>query len=221
MDSIQTSGLKGMVFSDFYEIKNKVDEDPLLKRLNSDISEIESDERSIDQTLSLPWKERVELVKSYEPDTYNNYGFKIFAKEKEKAFIMGFPISAAIVAAGLTATFAGVLPSFALGIVGFIGAVAGPGSSILLIKAAKKWLIPKKIDNQYVEKLKEKRCELEAHLKEARVSREEIKEKLIKSAIDDQMKKAIEEELNKKAIMEYDEFVEVGGIRIPINQRNS
>jgi hypothetical protein len=221
MDSINTSAMQGLILKDHSEMRKKVESDPSFVRLQESLRVKEREEKEIDRVLQLPRDERLEHMRNYNTDLYNAIGLREFQKHKQMSFIMGFPVSALLVAAGIGATLLGALPSVLTPMIGFMGAVAGPATSLLSIKAAKKWVIPGKIDGVYRREMKERRETLESEIKNAQERKNSIEQSLTEAALKDELeaqkREAIMKELNRQTIDDDGEFVDVAGIRLPKN----
>jgi len=224
MSTIDTAAMQGAIFSDPNELRKKIESDPSYIRLNESLRDMEREKREVDTVLVMPHRDRIQHMRDYNTDLYNAIGFREFRKEKDMALIYGFALSGLIVAGGVAAVLAGILPSCLASVIGFFGAVSGPGGALAYIKASKKWILPRQIDGLYVRELKGRKANLETGLKDARERKEIIEknlaEKVLKDEVEVQRQEAILRELNKKTIFDDDQgdFVSVAGIKLPKNQ---
>jgi hypothetical protein len=190
------------------DIIARLSSDPALKSLKEEICTLEARKDSIDITLKLPRKERLSRFQAENPDGYYRIGNHEFEREKDMGMCVGVGSGLIGGAALVAGVLLGLIPSTVGSLLGSLAGLGGALVPFAYLKASKKWIIPRKIDRYAVGELSREQKGIERSL--------EYKKSLQSQAIS----RIIEEEKRMHPVVnieEQDDFVIIGGIRLPKN----
>jgi hypothetical protein len=171
---------------DYAKMLDTAQDDPAVKKAELQVDAFQKECDRVDTLLKLPRDQRISQS--------GDLGQDIFQKYAQRQVMISLPIAltawmglgaAALIAAQVTAVITpGLQGILALGFL--IGTFNKRGFPTLYAKAVKKWVLPKKVDKELVEKLEVKSKEAHKNLNTAQKSLEKLRKNNLKRALEEQ-----------------------------------